>query len=81
MPGPQQLRGAVDGVQKDMDYARDFRKETLIDGLKIAKPNIDGGSLNAAGAAYLRWLQANINCGWYAFQVSRIACVYVSVPV
>lgn len=72
------ISNAVNSMQGDIHYASDFR-QNLVDSLDIEETIIENGMFNSAGVGYVRWLQANTNLGWYAFQVSRIACIYVSV--
>ena len=62
---------------EDVSYAGTFRKD-LIDKIGIPDNIISDGHFHAAGVGYVKWLQSNTNLGWFAFQVSRIACIYVS---
>lgn len=77
LPTSDQIYGAVNDMQNGIIYSADFR-QNLVKSLAIKETIVDGGRFNAAGVEYVRWLQANTNLGWYAYQVSRIACVYVS---
>lgn len=72
------INDTVTCMQGDIKYASEFRQNLTHD-LGIQATIIDKGMFNAAGVGYVRWLQANTNLGFYAFQVSRIACIYVSV--
>ena len=62
----------------DISYAMAFR-QNLTNVLRIDDRYITNGSFHAAGLGYVSWLETNTNLGWFAYQVSRIACLYVSV--
>lgn len=72
------IKKVVDSMHGSIQYADTFRK-TLKNDLDIRDSIIENRSFKGAGAAYVDWLQRNVNDDKYAFQVSRIACIYVSI--
>ncbi|KAI5917727.1 hypothetical protein F4810DRAFT_716194 [Camillea tinctor] len=71
----KEISATVQSMNKSLDDAREFR-EILTKNLTIPDSAIDNGALEAAGLGYVKWLQENTNLGWFAFEVSRIPCVY-----
>ncbi|KAI1639313.1 hypothetical protein F4809DRAFT_657806 [Biscogniauxia mediterranea] len=70
-----QINETTESMIKDLGYASDFR-EILHDTFNVSDAVIDSNTLEAAGLGYVKWLQENTNLGWFAFQVSRIPCIY-----
>ena len=81
LPGPEDIfltniSDTVSSMRGDVEFATLFKKN-LTDELGIDERVIDSGNFHAAGLGYAKWLQTTTELGWFAFQVSRIACVYV----
>ena len=81
LPGPEDIfltniNNTVNSMSGDVEFATLFKKN-LTDELGIDERVIDSGNFHAAGLGYAKWLQTTTELGWFAFQVSRIACVYV----
>ncbi|KAI1493562.1 hypothetical protein F5X96DRAFT_687402 [Biscogniauxia mediterranea] len=70
-----QINETTESMKRDLGYASDFR-EDLRNSFNVSDADIDSHTLEAAGLGYVKWLQENTNLGWFAFQVSRIPCIY-----
>ncbi|KAI1387740.1 uncharacterized protein F4822DRAFT_291359 [Hypoxylon trugodes] len=69
------IPAVIDSTNKSFQDAENFRR-SLINDLEISEDIIKNGTFHAAGLGYVKWLQENINLGWFAYQVSRIPCIY-----
>jgi len=71
------INETTSSLAEDIEYADDFRRN-LTSQLSIPDFIINNGTFQTTGLGYVKWLQTNTDLGWFAYQVSRIACLYVS---
>ncbi|KAI1370065.1 hypothetical protein F4677DRAFT_451765 [Hypoxylon crocopeplum] len=67
----------INSMNHSLEYANTFyRSLTNQSRLNVSAETIHDGAFEAAGLGYVKWLQDNVNLGWFVYQVSRIPCVY-----
>ncbi|OTA89992.1 hypothetical protein M434DRAFT_398311 [Hypoxylon sp. CO27-5] len=76
---PEDTRSDISWVigrmNKSLGYADEFYQD-ITSKLNISTSVIDNGIFEAAGLGYVNWLRGSVGLGWFAYEVSRIACIY-----
>ncbi|KAK5989816.1 hypothetical protein PT974_08077 [Cladobotryum mycophilum] len=69
------LNDSIISINTQIAFTAEYR-HNLTTELGIQPSILEEKSPNRAIQVYMAWLQSNIHFGWFAYQVSRIPCLY-----